>query len=56
MFSDTDNIQTFMDRLEEFSVDMIGVSHCTGFKAAGELAHHFGNRFVLGSAGSVFTF
>ncbi|UCF85380.1 MAG: MBL fold metallo-hydrolase [Desulfobacteraceae bacterium] len=56
MFSDTDNIQTFMDRLEEFSVDMIGVSHCTGFKAAGELAHHFGNRFVLGSAGSVLTF
>ena len=56
MFSDTDNIQKFMDRLEEFSVDMIGVSHCTGFKAAVELANHFENRFVIGSAGRVFTF
>jgi len=56
MFSGTDSIQAFIDRLEEFSVDLIGVSHCTGFKAAVELAHYFGNRFVIGSAGSVFTF
>jgi 7,8-dihydropterin-6-yl-methyl-4-(beta-D-ribofuranosyl)aminobenzene 5'-phosphate synthase len=56
MFSSTDSIQAFIDRLEEFSVDLIGVSHCTGFKTASELAHHFGNRFVIGSAGSVFTF
>ena len=56
MFSGTYSIQAVMDRLEEFCVDLIGVSHCTGFKAAAELAHHFGNRFVIGSAGSVFTF
>jgi 7,8-dihydropterin-6-yl-methyl-4-(beta-D-ribofuranosyl)aminobenzene 5'-phosphate synthase len=56
MFSETDNIKTFMHRLEEFSVDMIGVSHCTGFKAAVELANHFGNRFAIGSAGTAFTF
>lgn len=56
MFSDAVNMQTFMDRLEEFSVDMIGVSHCTGFKAAIELANHFGSRFAIGSAGTTFTF
>ena len=56
MFSGTDNLQTFMDRMEEFSVGMIGVSHCTGFRAAVELANHFGNRFAIGSAGRVFTF
>jgi 7,8-dihydropterin-6-yl-methyl-4-(beta-D-ribofuranosyl)aminobenzene 5'-phosphate synthase len=56
MFSDTHGIQAVMDRLEDFSVDLIGVSHCTGFKAAVELAHHFRKRFVIGSAGSVFIF
>jgi 7,8-dihydropterin-6-yl-methyl-4-(beta-D-ribofuranosyl)aminobenzene 5'-phosphate synthase len=56
MFSNTGNMQIFMDRLDEFSVDMIGVSHCTGFKAAVELANHFGDRFVIGSAGTAFAF
>jgi 7,8-dihydropterin-6-yl-methyl-4-(beta-D-ribofuranosyl)aminobenzene 5'-phosphate synthase len=56
MFFKTGNTQTFIERLEEFSVDMIGVSHCTGFKAAVELANHFGDRFKIGSAGTNFTF
>ena len=56
MFSKTGNMQTFIDRLEEFSIGMIAVSHCTGFDAAVELADHFGERFVLGSVGSIFTF
>ncbi len=54
MFSDSQNISLVIDRLEEFSVDKVGVSHCTGMKAAVELAKHFGERFVMASAGSVF--
>ncbi|OQX28297.1 MAG: hypothetical protein BWK80_00780 [Desulfobacteraceae bacterium IS3] len=54
MFSDSQDISLVIERLEEFSVDTVGVSHCTGMKAAVELAKYFGERFVMASAGSVF--
>jgi|GEM_PF-58290 7,8-dihydropterin-6-yl-methyl-4-(beta-D-ribofuranosyl)aminobenzene 5'-phosphate synthase len=54
MFSDSQDISLVIERLEEFSVERVGVSHCTGLKAAVELAKHFGERFVMASAGSVF--
>ncbi|MBI4777018.1 MAG: MBL fold metallo-hydrolase [Deltaproteobacteria bacterium] len=45
-----------IEKFEEFSVKLLGVSHCTGMKATLELARHFGDRFELASAGSVFRF
>lgn len=54
MFSDSGDISRVTEKLEELSVDLIGVSHCTGFRAAAELAKHFGDRFVMASVGSVF--
>jgi 7,8-dihydropterin-6-yl-methyl-4-(beta-D-ribofuranosyl)aminobenzene 5'-phosphate synthase len=38
--------------LNELDVERIGVSHCTGFKAAMALSQAFGDRFFLNNAGS----
>jgi 7,8-dihydropterin-6-yl-methyl-4-(beta-D-ribofuranosyl)aminobenzene 5'-phosphate synthase len=56
MFLGPEDIPRVMERLEDFSVDLVGVSHCTGLKAGIELAKHFGDRFTFASAGSAFTF
>jgi len=56
MFFDPKDVRRAIDKFEEFSVDLVGVSHCTGFQAAVELSNHFGDRFRLASAGSVFSF
>ncbi|QTA92629.1 Beta-lactamase domain-containing protein [Desulfonema magnum] len=56
MYSETKDIPRIIDTLEGFSIDLIGVSHCTGMKAAVELAKHFGDRFEMASAGTVFNF
>jgi 7,8-dihydropterin-6-yl-methyl-4-(beta-D-ribofuranosyl)aminobenzene 5'-phosphate synthase len=53
-FYDKELIPRVIEKLEEFSVGLAGVSHCTGFEAAAELYGHFGDRFRLASAGSVF--
>ncbi len=45
-------IPRVIDRLEAFSVEIVGVSHCTGWKAEMELAQHFGDRFRPASVGS----
>jgi 7,8-dihydropterin-6-yl-methyl-4-(beta-D-ribofuranosyl)aminobenzene 5'-phosphate synthase len=34
-------------------VEKIGVSHCTGMKAASRLYQEFGERFFHGSVGSI---
>ena len=39
--------------LKKMSVDRIGVSHCTGLRAAFRLQQEFGERFFYGSVGSV---
>ena len=39
--------------LKELDVENIGVSHCTGFKAAMKLSQAFGSRFFLNNAGTV---
>jgi 7,8-dihydropterin-6-yl-methyl-4-(beta-D-ribofuranosyl)aminobenzene 5'-phosphate synthase len=39
--------------LKELDVQNIGVSHCTGFKAAMRLSEAFGDRFFLNNAGTV---
>jgi 7,8-dihydropterin-6-yl-methyl-4-(beta-D-ribofuranosyl)aminobenzene 5'-phosphate synthase len=38
--------------LKEMKVDRIGVSHCTGFRAAFRLQQEFGDRFFYGWVGS----
>ena len=56
MFCNNTDIPRVIDKFEGFSIDLIGVSHCTGWQAAIELAKHFGTRFVMASAGTVFHF
>jgi 7,8-dihydropterin-6-yl-methyl-4-(beta-D-ribofuranosyl)aminobenzene 5'-phosphate synthase len=56
MFYGPENTKRFIDELEKFSVDFIGVSHCTGLQAAIELSNHFGDRVMAASAGTVLDF
>jgi len=56
MFVGSEDMPGIIQKFEEFSVELLGVSHCTGMKATLELAKHFGGRFELASAGSVFRF
>ena len=56
MFFGLKEIPGVIEKFEEFSIDFIGVSHCTGIQASIELAKHFGDRFMVASAGTVFTF
>ena len=56
MFFGLKEIPRVIEKFEEFSIDFIGVSHCTGIQASIELAKHFGDRFMVASAGAVFTF
>ncbi|OPL11460.1 MAG: hypothetical protein AVO34_08585 [Firmicutes bacterium ML8_F2] len=39
--------------LKELDVKRIGVSHCTGFKAAARLQHEFKDRFFMNNAGTI---
>ncbi|MDX9788745.1 MAG: MBL fold metallo-hydrolase [Desulfobacterales bacterium] len=55
MASDESAVERAMDMLDEFSVEMIGTAHCTGFKATVLIATRFKERFVLAAAGSVIT-
>lgn len=56
MFFGLKDIPRVINKFEEFSIDLVGVSHCTGIQATIELAKHFGNRFMVASAGSIFNF
>lgn len=56
MFCGPTQVAQFIRTMNEFSVDVVGASHCTGFRAAAELAVHLGERFTLAAAGSVFRF
>ncbi|HDZ24243.1 MAG TPA: MBL fold metallo-hydrolase [Desulfobacteraceae bacterium] len=56
MFYGPDALNRAIKRLDEFAVDVIAVSHCTGMGATIRLANHFGDRFVPASAGAVFNF
>ena len=54
MFYGAQSLSRLMDKFDEFKVDIIGVSHCTGMQAALKLAARFGQRFAVASAGCVF--
>ncbi len=52
MFLPPEEIPGVIDKIEEFSVELVGVSHCTGMPAAATLASYFGDRFLFASAGA----
>jgi len=56
MFYGLEALPRVMDEFDKFSIERIGVSHCTGFQAAVELSNRFRNRFATAPAGRVFTF
>lgn len=53
-FSTKDQIEEAVQILEQYQIQKIGVSHCTGLHASGFLSNHFANRFFFASAGKVF--
>lgn len=55
MASDEMAIRRAMDIFDEFSVELIGASHCTGFNASALMAVRFKDRFRLAAAGAVIT-
>lgn len=56
MFYGPKDLPVVMDQFERFSIERVGVSHCTGFQAAVALSNRFGDRFAAASAGRVFRF
>jgi 7,8-dihydropterin-6-yl-methyl-4-(beta-D-ribofuranosyl)aminobenzene 5'-phosphate synthase len=56
MFYGPEYIARAINKFEEFSVDLVAVSHCTGMQGVIELSKHFAARFMVASAGSVLDF
>jgi len=56
MFYGPEDLPRVMEEFERFSIDLVGVSHCTGFQAAVKLSNHFGDRFAVAAAGRVLGF
>ncbi len=56
MFYGPEVLEQAIKRFEDFALDLIAVSHCTGMSATIRLANHFGDRFQLASAGTAFDF
>ena len=56
MFFSPERIAAVIRRFEDFGLEQVGVSHCTGMKAAVALGAHFKDRFTAAAAGSVFSF
>lgn len=52
-FLTDEQLEASIKTLKELSVEKIGVSHCTGLRAASRLAHEFGDRFFFASVGTV---
>jgi 7,8-dihydropterin-6-yl-methyl-4-(beta-D-ribofuranosyl)aminobenzene 5'-phosphate synthase len=48
-----ETLQKTIEKIEEFGVERIGVSHCTGMPAAMALAQRFENRFFFNHSGHV---
>ena len=54
-FLDPSQVERTIEALQDFNIDRIGVSHCTGLSAAARLKQAFGDRFFFASAGTVVT-
>ena len=53
-FLGPERLEASIAALQEFSIEVVGVSHCTGFQAAARLYQEFGERFRQGQVGAVF--
>jgi 7,8-dihydropterin-6-yl-methyl-4-(beta-D-ribofuranosyl)aminobenzene 5'-phosphate synthase len=53
-FSTKAQIEEAVEILEQYQIQKIGVSHCTGLQVSGFLSNHFADRFFYASAGAVF--
>lgn len=51
-----DYVKKSMEAMDRYKVQVIGVSHCTGFKVSCAFAARFGERFVNASVAKVFNF
>lgn len=51
--ADSEQLRQTIDRIKEFGVEKLGVSHCTGLAAAMVLAREFGDQFFFNNAGTV---
>jgi len=49
-------IEETIKALKEYSVERIGVSHCTGLKVASRLYAEFGEKFFFGQVGEALEF
>lgn len=56
MFFTPERIAGVIRRFEDFGIEQVGVSHCTGMAATVAIGAHFKDRFKVAAAGSVFTF
>jgi 7,8-dihydropterin-6-yl-methyl-4-(beta-D-ribofuranosyl)aminobenzene 5'-phosphate synthase len=52
-FLTPEQLEASIKSLKEMKIDKIGVSHCTGIRAAFRLNQEFGDRFFYGCVGSV---
>jgi 7,8-dihydropterin-6-yl-methyl-4-(beta-D-ribofuranosyl)aminobenzene 5'-phosphate synthase len=52
-FLTPEQLEASITFLKEMKIDKIGVSHCTGMRAAFRLNQEFGDRFLYGCVGSV---
>jgi 7,8-dihydropterin-6-yl-methyl-4-(beta-D-ribofuranosyl)aminobenzene 5'-phosphate synthase len=55
-FSTPSQVQETITALKKYDVERIGVSHCTGLKAASRLFAEFGEKFFFGQVGEVLEF
>jgi 7,8-dihydropterin-6-yl-methyl-4-(beta-D-ribofuranosyl)aminobenzene 5'-phosphate synthase len=52
-FLDDLQVEKTIEALKVFNIDKIGVSHCTGLKAAASLKQAFGKKFFFAQAGTI---
>jgi len=55
-FLTPEQLEESVKALKQMEIEKIGVSHCTGMRAAFRLQQEFGDRFVYGCVGTVFDF
>jgi len=54
MFYGPETVPAFAERIRQFSVSLLAVSHCTGLGPTLELARLLGDRFTIAAVGRVF--
>jgi len=52
-FLTSEQLENSIQSLKKMTIEKIGVSHCTGMRAAFRLHQEFGDRFFYGCVGSV---